>query len=197
MVIPQPKISMNLFLYLIWKLLSRPVVCAHFQGLEANNFSQLAESIKATVRTNIRKDVVRTGVCVHIAVCVHTSVRYTVELSKTKLGTLPPDQHKANWAFCHDEVRFLIFDDPAENERGQRPPREGKLSNPRGAHRAGCMHGENSRNPARGRRAAAMRQFLSDQLDNTVCVYTAITARSACVHRCTSTVLNLVMCLCL
>ena len=30
-----------------------------------------------------------------------------------------------------------------------------------------------------------------------VCVYTAITARSACVHRCTSTVLNLVLCLCL
>ena len=89
MVIPQPKISMNHFLYPIWKLLSRPVVCAHFQGLEANNFSQLVESIKATVRTNLRRDIVRTGVCVHTAVCVHTSVRSTVELSGTKLGMLP------------------------------------------------------------------------------------------------------------
>ena len=96
-----------------------------------------------------------------------------------------------------NQVRILIFDDPAENERGQRPPRGGKLSNPRGAHRAGCMHGENLRNPARTRRAAAMRQFPSNQHDSTVCVYTAITARSACVHRCTSTVLNLVLCLCL
>ena len=91
----------------------------------------------------------------------------------------------------------MIFDDPAENERGQRPPRGGKLSNPRGAHRAGCMHGENLRNPARERRAAAMRQFSFDQLNSTVYVYTAITARSACVHRCTSTVLNLVLCFCL
>ena len=32
-------------------------------------------------------------------------------------------QHEAmcNRALCHDEVRILIFDDPAENERGQRP----------------------------------------------------------------------------
>ena len=71
MVIPQPKISMNHFLYLIWKLLSRPVVCAHFQGLEANNFSQLAESIKATVRTNLRRDIVRTG-GVYTQLCVYT-----------------------------------------------------------------------------------------------------------------------------
>jgi hypothetical protein len=25
------------------------------------------------------------------------------------------------WALLHDEVRILIFDDPAENERRQRP----------------------------------------------------------------------------
>ena len=28
---------------------------------------------------------------------------------------------EAKLALCHDEVRILIFDDPAENERGQRP----------------------------------------------------------------------------
>ena len=42
---------------------------------------------------------------------------------------------KANGASCHDEVRILIFDDPAELEKPQRPgsgSREGKLSNPRG-----------------------------------------------------------------
>jgi hypothetical protein len=69
---------MALVLYFIWKLLSRPVVCANFQGLEANKLSQLAESIKATVRTNLRGDMVCTGVCVHTAVCVHISVRPTV-----------------------------------------------------------------------------------------------------------------------
>ena len=69
--------------------------------------------------------------------CLGTAVLYssihrldTVELSKTKLGTLPPlelsgiienQNRKANLALLHDEVRILIFDDPAENERGQRP----------------------------------------------------------------------------
>ena len=43
-------ISMNLVLQLILKLLSRPVVCFNFQGLEANTFFQLSESIKATVQ---------------------------------------------------------------------------------------------------------------------------------------------------
>ena len=46
-------------------------------------------------------------------------------------------------ALCRDEVRIWIFDDPAENERGQRPgsgSREGKLSNPRGR-AARAMHG--------------------------------------------------------
>jgi hypothetical protein len=38
MAISQSKISMNFVLYLILKLLSRPVVCANFQGLEANTF---------------------------------------------------------------------------------------------------------------------------------------------------------------
>jgi hypothetical protein len=49
MAIPQSKISMNLVLQPILKLLSRPVVCANFQGLEANTFFNLAELIKATV----------------------------------------------------------------------------------------------------------------------------------------------------
>ena len=57
----------------------------------------------------------------------------------------------------HGEVRILIFDDPTELEESQRPPREGKLSNPRGARRAACMHGENLQNPARERCAGAMR----------------------------------------
>ena len=46
----------------------------------------------------------------------------------------------------------------------QRRTREGKLSNPRGARRAGCMHGENLRNPARDRRAGVMRQFPTGQV---------------------------------
>jgi hypothetical protein len=50
MAIPQSKkISMNLVLLIILKLLSRPVVCANFQGLEANTFFQLEESFKETV----------------------------------------------------------------------------------------------------------------------------------------------------
>jgi hypothetical protein len=43
---------MNIVLYIILKLLSRPVVCANFQGLDANTFPKLAESIKATVLVN-------------------------------------------------------------------------------------------------------------------------------------------------
>ena len=53
--------------------------------------------------------------------------------------------------------------------------REGKLSNPRGARRAGCMHGENLQNPARDRRAGVMRQFPSCQLDSTHTYYIIIT----------------------
>ena len=83
--------------------------------------------------------------------------------------------HKANGALCHDEVRILIFDDPAELEKPQRPgsgSREGKLSNPRGrAARARCMNFslENLRNPAREleRRAGAMHQFPSGQVYST------------------------------
>jgi hypothetical protein len=52
--------------------------------------------------------------------------------SKIKIGTSSP--YKANLALYGDEVRILIFDDPAENERGQRPELEGKLSNPRELH---------------------------------------------------------------
>ena len=43
---------MNLVLWLIVKLLHRPVVCANFQGLDANTFPQLAESVKAIVELN-------------------------------------------------------------------------------------------------------------------------------------------------
>ena len=39
--------------------------------------------------------------------------------SKIKIRT--SSRHKANLALWRDEVRILIFDDPAENERGQRP----------------------------------------------------------------------------
>ena len=52
--------------------------------------------------------------------------------SKIKIRTSSP--YKANLALYGDEVRILIFDDPAENERGQRPELEGKLSNPRELH---------------------------------------------------------------
>jgi hypothetical protein len=48
------KFSMNLVLYIILKLLSRPGVYANFQGLEANTFSRLAESVKETVHTHVR-----------------------------------------------------------------------------------------------------------------------------------------------
>ena len=43
---------MNLVLWLIVKLLHRPVVCANFQGLDANTFPQLAEFVKAIVELN-------------------------------------------------------------------------------------------------------------------------------------------------
>jgi hypothetical protein len=74
----------------------------------------------------------------------------------------------------HGEVRILIFDDPADLEESQRPPREGKLPNPRDAGRGCCMHGENLRNFARDRRAGAMRQLLSGQLDNTRTKYSTL-----------------------
>jgi hypothetical protein len=68
----------------------------------------------------------------------------------------------------HDEVRILIFDEPAELEKPQRPPVAVKLSNPRGACRVGCMHGEKIRNPARERRTGAMLQLFFNQLDSMV-----------------------------
>jgi hypothetical protein len=82
----------------------------------------------------------------------------TVELSRTKLRTLPPlvlggiienqirtsSCNKANWSLLHDEVRILIFDRMTENYRRQRPRSgswEGKLSNERGrAARTRCMN---------------------------------------------------------
>ena len=61
-------------------------------------------------------------------------------------GTLPVWPSKANRALLHDEVRILIFDDPAEQEdwqcpvvvRSDRGPVE-----PARARRAGALHGEN------------------------------------------------------
>ena len=82
--------------------------------------------------------------------------------SKIKIRT--SSHHKANCALWRDEIRILIFDDPAELEESQRPPREGKLSNPRGTRRTGCMHGENLRNPARASRAGAMRWLPTGQV---------------------------------
>ena len=43
------KFSMNLVLYPILKLLSRPVVCTNFKGLDTNTFFLLVRSIKVTV----------------------------------------------------------------------------------------------------------------------------------------------------
>jgi hypothetical protein len=40
---------MDLVLYAILRLLSRPVVCTNFQGLETNTFFLLARSIKDTL----------------------------------------------------------------------------------------------------------------------------------------------------
>jgi hypothetical protein len=61
--------------------------------------------------------------------------------SKIKVRT--SSRHKAQLALLHDEVRILIFDDPAELEKSQRPGSgsgEGKLPNPRGrAARERCM----------------------------------------------------------
>jgi hypothetical protein len=53
--------------------------------------------------------------------------------------------HKTNLALCGDEVRIVIFDDPAEREQPQRPFLEAL--------------GGDTVNPARDRRAGAMRQF--------------------------------------
>ena len=80
-----------------------------------------------------------------------------------------PNKATSNLALCLDEVRILIFDDPAELCERQRPGSgswEGKLSNARGR-AARAMHDfffENLRNPAHNRRAGLMRQFSSGQL---------------------------------
>jgi hypothetical protein len=126
-------------------------------------------------------------------------VSITVELG-TELWTLRPPQRdhrkskfglrhaiKLNLALpvLHDEVRILIFDDPAEIDpststyysivnRGRNVVRNlnpGRVNcqTRAGAPRARALHEiffENLRNPARGRRAGAMHQFLSNQLDS-------------------------------
>ena len=90
--------------------------------------------------------------------------------SKIKIRTL--SCNKAQLALLHDEVRILIFDRMTQNQASQRSDFgswEGKLSNPRGrAARARCMIFplENLRDPARGHRAAAMRQFPTAQLSS-------------------------------
>ena len=55
---------MNPVILIILKLLSRPVVCANFQGLEANTFYLLAESVKDTVCSNKLQ-----------SVCTHSRIR--------------------------------------------------------------------------------------------------------------------------
>jgi hypothetical protein len=88
--------------------------------------------------------------------------------SKIKIRT--SSRHKAQSALCRNEVRILIFDDPAELEGPQRPVmvRSGrgpfKPARPR---RARAMHKfffENLRNPGHIRRAGLMRQFSAGQL---------------------------------
>jgi hypothetical protein len=86
--------------------------------------------------------------------------------SKIKIRT--SSCHKVNWASCHDEVRILIFDNPAELYDWQSGSWEGKLSNASGhATRARCMNFFLTKiyaNPARIRSAGLMRQFSSGQL---------------------------------
>jgi hypothetical protein len=76
----------------------------------------------------------------------------------------------AKLALCHDEVRILIFDDPAELAKRKRPVmvRSGrgpfKPARPR---RGRAMHEfffEKLRNPAHNRRAGLMRQFRTNQV---------------------------------
>jgi hypothetical protein len=94
----------------------------------------------------------------------------------SKINLRTASRHNAQLALWRDEVRILIFDDPAELEKPQRPGSgswEGKLSNSRGrAARARSMIIllENLRNPARDRRADAMRQFPFNQLDSLLVV---------------------------
>jgi hypothetical protein len=88
--------------------------------------------------------------------------------SKIKIRT--SSCSKANLALLHDEVRILIFDDPAELESWQRPVMVRSGSGPfRPARprRARAMHDffpENLRNPAHNRCAGLMRQFCPGQL---------------------------------
>jgi hypothetical protein len=64
-------------------------------------------------------------------------------IARARRGRAGLAVYPSQLALCHDEVRFLIFDDPAEQCERQRPSSgswEGKLPNPRGrAARARCM----------------------------------------------------------
>jgi hypothetical protein len=76
-------------------------------------------------------------------------------------------RHKAKLALWRDEVRILIFDDPAENERGQRHE---SGSNPHvRAAGARCMNFffEKLRNPARSSARVCCASFFSIKF--TVC----------------------------
>ena len=89
---------------------------------------------------------------------------------KIKIRTSSP--YNANLALYGDEVRILIFDDPAELEMGERPVmvRSGRGPfRPARARHARAMHEfffENLQNPAPDRRAGAMHQFCSGQLNS-------------------------------
>jgi hypothetical protein len=101
--------------------------------------------------------------------------------SKIKIRTSSP--YNANLALYGDEVRILIFDDPAELEMGERPVmvRSGRGPfRPARARHARAMHEfffENLQNPAPDRRAGAMHQFCSGQLNSSH----QSEPRSACV----------------
>ena len=96
---------------------------------------------------------------------------FSVMRSKIKIRTSSP--YKAQLALYGDEVRILIFDDPAELYRRKRPVmvRSGRGPfRPAKPRRAPAMHDfffENLRNPAHSRRAGLMRQFCPGQLDST------------------------------
>ena len=86
---------------------------------------------------------------------------YAAPLTPSLYGTFSPDictDFNNNLALCHDEVRILIFDVPAELEERQRPVmvRSGRGPfEPARAGRARVMHEfsrENLRNPARAAR---------------------------------------------
>jgi hypothetical protein len=100
--------------------------------------------------------------------------RFASSAGSSKIKIRTSSRHKAQLALCLDEVRILIFDDPAELAKRQRPVmvRSGRGPfRPAWPRRARAMHEffpENLRNPACNCRAGLMRQFRSGQLNSTV-----------------------------